>query len=159
MWNEPNLSQFWSGSRTQYIDLILKNGADAVHAAAPEAKVCGPELAHLSSASWDGWLTDCINQAGSRLDVVTHHAYSSSGYSGVTDRLEKPPVWPWDPPSVKQVLQNTGWFGRPFWLTETGWESAEVGEANQAAYHTGLLNDWFTGQPAAHGCTRSSSTS
>lgn len=144
MWNEPNLSQFWAGTRAQYIDIILKNGADAVHAVG--AKACGPELAHLSSGSWDAWLTDCINQAGNKLDVVTHHGYSSSGYSGITDKLDKAPVWPWDPPCVKQILQNTGWFGRPFWLTETGWESAKVGEANQAVYYTGLLNDWFTGQ-------------
>src|SRR5690606_31888142 len=27
-------------------------------------------------------------------------------------------------------------------------ESDEVGEANQANYYTGLLNNWFTGQPA-----------
>lgn len=147
MWNEPNLSQFWAGTRSQYIDLILKNGADAVHAAGTGLKACGPELAHLSSSNWDAWLTDCINLAGNKLDVVTHHGYSSSGYSGVTDKLEKAPFWPWDPPSVKQVLQNTGWFGKPFWLTETGWESASVGETNQANYYTGLLNDWFTGQP------------
>jgi polysaccharide biosynthesis protein PslG len=148
MWNEPNLSQFWAGTRGQYIDLILKNGADAVHAAASDLKACGPELAHLSSGNWDAWLTDCINQAGSKLDVVTHHGYSGSGYSNVTDKLDKAPVWPWDPPCVKQILQNTGWFGRPFWLTETGWESASVGETNQASYYTGLLNDWFTGRPA-----------
>jgi hypothetical protein len=146
-WNEPNLSQFWEGSRSQYIELILKNGADAVHAAGAGLKACGPELAHLSSGNWDSWLTDCINQAGNKLDVVTHHGYSGSGYSNVTDKLDKTPVWPWDPPCVKQILQNTGWFGKPFWLTETGWESASVGEANQASYYTGLLNDWFSGQP------------
>lgn len=146
MWNEPNLSQFWSGTRAQYIDVILKKGADAVHAAAAEAKVCGPELAHLSSGNWDAWLTDCINLAGTKIDVLTHHAYGDNA-SRVTDKLEKAPAWPWDPPSVKQVLQSTGWIGRPFWLTEVGWESAEVGESNQANYYTSLLSDWLTGQP------------
>lgn len=145
MWNEPNLSQFWAGTRSQYIELILKNGADAVHAASPGAKVCGPELAHLSSGSWDTWLTDCINQAGDRLDVLTHHAYGDNA-TRVTERLEKARVWPWDPPSVKQVLQSTGWYGRPFWLTEVGWESAEVGESAQASHYTNLLNTWLTGQ-------------
>jgi len=147
MWNEPNLDHFWEGTRQQYIDIILKNGANAVHAANPNAKVLGPELAHLNSADWDTWLEDCINQAFNELDIVTHHAYDSGGHSGVTDKLEDPPFWPWDPPSVKQVLQNTGWFGKPFWLTETGWQSNEVGETNQANYYTGFLNDWFTGNP------------
>jgi hypothetical protein len=147
LWNEPNLSAFWAGSRSQYINDILKNGADAIHAANPNAKVCGPELAHLSSGNWDTWLQDCITQAGDKLDIVTHHVYDGDGNADVTNKLEDPPFWPWDPPSVKQVLQNTGWFGKPFWLTEVGWESAKVGEANQANYYTGLLNDWFTGNP------------
>jgi hypothetical protein len=146
MWNEPNLPQFWEGTRSQYINDILKNGADAIHAGNPNAKVCGPELSHLSSANWDSWLTDCINQAGTKIDILTHHAYSGSSYTAVTDKLDKAPFWPWDPPNVKQILQNTGWFGKPFWLTETGWESASVGETNQANFYTGLLNDWFTGQ-------------
>jgi len=148
MWNEPNLDGFWAGTRQQYIDLILKNGADAVHAANPAAKVCGPELAHLTSGDqdWYAWLEDCIVQAGGKLDIATHHVYCSSGYASCTDKLEEPPFWPWDPPSVKQVLQNAGWFGKPFWLTESGWQSAGAGEAQQAANYTGLLDDWFTGQ-------------
>ncbi|HYG62041.1 MAG TPA: hypothetical protein VEL74_05640, partial [Thermoanaerobaculia bacterium] len=32
LWNEANLDKFWSGTRQQYIDLIVKPGADAVHA-------------------------------------------------------------------------------------------------------------------------------
>src|SRR6476660_8944133 len=43
MWNEANLDQFLAGTRQQYIDIILTNGADAIHAANPLAKVCGPE--------------------------------------------------------------------------------------------------------------------
>jgi hypothetical protein len=147
MWNEPNLSQFWAGTRSDYISLILNNGADAVHAADPQARACGPELAHLSSAKWDTWLADCINQSAGRLDVVTHHGYADNA-AGITDKLDKAKVWPWDSLSVKQVLQNAGWFGKPFWLTETGWESASVGETAQAANYTALLNDWMTGQPS-----------
>ncbi|MDP9120851.1 MAG: hypothetical protein M3O15_05685, partial [Acidobacteriota bacterium] len=52
LWNEPNLAEFWSGSRQEYIDLILKPGADAIHAGNPDAKVGGPALAHLSSSKW-----------------------------------------------------------------------------------------------------------
>ncbi|MHC4441465.1 MAG: GH39 family glycosyl hydrolase [Planctomycetota bacterium] len=150
MWNEPNLDHFWEGTRQQYIDIILKNGANAVHAANPDAKVCGPELAHLTSGDqdWYAWLTDCITQAFNELDIVTHHVYDSSGHGDVTNKLEDPAVWPWDPPSVKEVLEDSGWFGNPLWLTETGWQSGDVGEANQANYYTGLLNDWFTGNPS-----------
>jgi len=41
LWNEPNLTQFWSGTRQQFIDVVLKPGADAIHAANPSALVAG----------------------------------------------------------------------------------------------------------------------
>jgi hypothetical protein len=155
-WNEPNLSGSWDGTRQQFIDIILKPGADAVHAADPGARVAGPELAHLvgGGALWYRWLADIIQQMGSQLDVVTHHAYSISGSAGVTAKLDatttfgmNPAYWDYIAPSVREVLVSTGWFGRPFWLTESGWASNLVGEAAQASYLTGLLNDWFTEAP------------
>src|SRR6478672_3662560 len=39
LWNEPNLSQFWGGTQTTYINNILKVGADAAHAADPDCMV------------------------------------------------------------------------------------------------------------------------
>jgi hypothetical protein len=152
MWNEPNLSKFWSGTRQQYIDDILIPGADAIHGANKAAKVGGPELAHVSSTQWYYWLRDVLGQAAAHLDFVSHHVYDSDGNGAVTGRLNAstpfggdPGLWTIIDPSVKEVLQDAGWWGKPFWLTETGWESAQVSEPGQAAYYTGLLDDWFTG--------------
>lgn len=155
LWNEPNLTQFWAGTRQQYIDLILKNGADAIHAGNPNAKVCGPELAHLNSRQWFFWLRDAINQSAGKLDIVTHHIYDADGNSDVATKLNGTTIFGgnpnnWSstfPPSVREVLVNTGWLGNPFWITETGWASDEVGETNQANYYNGLLTDWLTNQP------------
>ncbi len=154
MWNEPNLPQFWAGTMQQYIDVILKGGADAIHAGNPAAKVGGPDLAHLQSAGWFTWLQQSIEQAGSRIDFVTHHLYDTTGNRAVTKKLEdstlfgdRPNLWSVTPPSVREVLLATGWLGKPFWLTESGWASNQVGESAQAAYYTGLLTDWLTGLP------------
>jgi polysaccharide biosynthesis protein PslG len=155
LWNEPNLTQFWSGTRQQYIDVVLKPGADAIHAASPTALVVGPELAHLSGngAVWYRWLTDVLTQAGSKIDVISHHAYDDTS-TAVSAKLDAvtyfgaaPQYWDLVKPSVKEVLVAGGWFGRPFWLTETGWASDVVTEAQQASHYSGLLHDWFTGQP------------
>jgi hypothetical protein len=152
LWNEPNLSRFWSGSRQQYIDHILIPGADAIHQASATARVGGPELAHVSSTQWFYWLRDILGQAAGHLDFLTHHVYDSDGSDAVTGRLNgstpfggDPGLWTIVEPSVKEVLKDGGWWGRPFWLTETGWQSGVVSEATQASYYTGLLNDWFTG--------------
>ncbi len=153
LWNEPNLAEFWSGSRQQYIDGLLKPGADGIHAGNPEAQVGGPALAHLSSAAWYDWLTDVLAKAGDHLDFVTHHVYDTGGNGAVTAKLNAstlfgstPGLWSVVSPSVREVLEHSGWFGRPFWLTETGWQTSQVGEALQATYYTGFLTDWLTGQ-------------
>lgn len=157
LWNEPNLPRFWSGSRQQYIDVILEVGADAIRSGNPAAQVGGPDLAHLTAgdADWYDWLRRILLEAGDRLDFITHHVYDADGNRDVTSRLEartvfggKPSFWDAVAPSVEEVLRSTGWFGRkPFWLTETGWESSRVSEGRQAEYYNGLLGDWLTGRP------------
>ncbi len=133
MWNEPNDARFWAGTKTQYIDVILKPGAAAVHAASPGARVCGPELAHLESGHWDTWLREVLRRAGGDLDVVTHHLYPDGASSrSVVDMLAKGSRYPWDPPSVRSVLADAGWLGKPFWLTETGCSSGSNGNSAQA---------------------------
>jgi hypothetical protein len=155
LWNEPNLKQFWSGSRDQYIDVILKVGADAIRQGNPAAKVGGPELAHLTSngAVWYDWLRQSLLVAGDRLDFITHHLYDNDGNRDVTSKLndstifgDSPSRWDLIPPSVREVLESTGWTNKPIWLTETGWESSRVGESRQAGDYAGLLDDWLTGR-------------
>lgn len=160
LWNEANLPKFWSGTRQEYIDVILKPGADAIHAGNPDALVGGPELAHLTAgdSDWFYWLRDSILAAGDRLDFVTHHVYDSDGNRDVTAKLEgstifgtRPDLWDAVAPSVEEVLRNTGWLGKPFWITETGWESSRVNETRQASYSSGLLADWFSHPPVRAG--------
>jgi polysaccharide biosynthesis protein PslG len=150
MWNEPNLPRFWDGSRREYLDTILLPGALAVRAADPGALVCGPDLAHLSSADWDRWLREVIAEAGDVLDVVTHHVYPGGGGAGdVFEALHEPSFWDSYKPSVRKVLQDSGWWGRPFWLTETGVESRKAGVTGQAVFYDEIVDDWFGSDPRA----------
>jgi hypothetical protein len=150
LWNEPNLPRFWAGTRRQYIDIILLPGARAVRAADPGALVGGPDLAHLSSADWDSWLRQVIAEAGSVLDVVAHHVYpGSGGASDVFEELHDRPSWQPYRTTVREVLQSTGWWGRPFWLTETGVESGRVGWTPQAEFYEQIVRDWYGPSPRA----------
>ncbi len=148
IWNEPNLEHFWEGSRDAYIDTLLIPGAKAIRAADPGALVAGPDLAHLSSGKWDTWLRDVISRAGDSLDILTHHYYPSHGraFELVYDFQQKPNL-PWGSPAVRDLLIETGWWGRPFWLTETGVQSEIEGPGDQADYYDGVVEDWFGSYP------------
>ena len=151
VWNEPNLGGFWAGSRAQYVDVLLRPAAEEIRKADPDALVCGPDLAHLTSggADWFEWLLDVLRGAGDAIDVVTHHVYDRDGNGDVTRKLDastafgdNPDLWNLVAPSVREVLRYAH-ADQPVWLTETGWASDEVGEANQSRYLVGLFSDWF----------------
>jgi hypothetical protein len=145
MWNEPNLTRFWTGSRRQYLDAILRAGAEAIRAADPEALVVGPDLAHLSSGDWDAWLFDVAVNGRDVLDVIVHHVYPSDDLaSDVTDKLVSGGNLPIDPPAVREVLESSGWWGRPFWLGETGVSTNPPNsESVQDQFYIDLLRTWF----------------
>ncbi len=156
LWNEANLPRFWSGSRGQYLDLIVGPGIAGVRAGNPAALVGGPDLAHLTSgdSDWYDWLRSTLLAYGDQLDFVTHHLYDDDGPADVTDKLDdstlfgsRPSFWDTVTPSVREVLESAGAEDKPFWLTETGWASDRVGEARQASHYTGLLDRWFTARP------------
>jgi hypothetical protein len=58
------------------------------------------------------------------------------------------PVEPWNRPTVRDVMRWTGTDGKALWLTETGWNTAEVSETAQADFYEQVLdgveaNDWL----------------
>jgi len=141
MWNEPNLSQFFTGSGWQYREWILKPGAQAAKAADPGCYVLGPELAHLSSSDWPDWLEEAMIAGGAdHIDIVTHHCYKGDTGTDIFRYLDADAgYWPWDPPPLMKVLENLGVDHKPVWLTEVGWATDDVSEANQATYYHQLL--------------------
>jgi polysaccharide biosynthesis protein PslG len=135
MWNEPNFTHFFSGSPEQYIDAILRVGAQAVRAADPRGAVLGPELAQ--EGDWWVWLYRVLDEAADVIDIVTQHSYQDTG-DDVLRRLGGP-VPPWNWPTVRDVLRWTGTADKPLWLTETGWNTADVSEEAQAASYEQVL--------------------
>lgn len=152
IWNEPNLDRFWNGTRWEWIDAILRPGAEGVRSGNPAARIAGPALAHRDGeVAWHEWLYEVLRQAGGELDVVTHHLYAASD-EAVSARLgsrtpygREPGLWGLAEPSLREVLQAAGWSG-PVWLTETGWQAQGAAEIFQAAKYRGLLDEWFTGK-------------
>lgn len=153
IWNEPNLRRFWSGSRSEYVERILRPAAQAIRAANPEAKIGGPALAHHvgDGRDWHGWLLDVLRDAGDELDFLTHHAYDLEDPAGVLRRLTAATPFGRDParwgelePSLREVLEWAG-FDRPVWLTETGWVTSRRDESRQADHYAHFLDLWLAG--------------
>ncbi|MBI4699645.1 MAG: cellulase family glycosylhydrolase [Deltaproteobacteria bacterium] len=144
MWNEPNLSSFYTGTRDQYVADILKPGSAAVHAACGDCKVLGPELAHLRGADWDscegqclgcqcafnGWnfsLIKVLEAAGAQIDIITHHKYTDPALTFWQEMCDGETVVIKIQDGVKEVTDKYA-PGKSVWITELGWESEPFGK-------------------------------
>jgi hypothetical protein len=133
LWNEPNISGFWAGTRTQFINNIVKVGADAIHAADPEAMVLGPEISRCCYG--DTWMTQVLQQAGDKIDIISFHQYD---WVLPQDRLSRSTL------SIDQMhnlIVSLGYANKPIWVTECGWRSDEPGvnEQTQGDYLAAML--------------------
>jgi hypothetical protein len=132
MWNEPNLGQFWNGTRSQFIELF-KVGADAAHAADPDCFVIGPEISDAGPRTT--WMTELLQQAGNKIDIISFHQYGGSDYpAGRAAEMD----------SMYYTILNLGYGKKPIWLTESGFTSDHIGEQTQATYVTEMLAEMRT---------------
>jgi polysaccharide biosynthesis protein PslG len=138
LWNEPNLTTFFDGTRQQWLDRVVVEGVKGIKAGCPTCKVLGPELATIGTSP-DAWLKDALKAlktAGLMFDVITWHNYSSF--------IENKPSWMcWDGDlfandldshrvclgvslglSPREVLVQEGLSSLEVWITETGYTAA-----------------------------------
>lgn len=137
LWNEPNSKTFFRGTLQQFIYDVFIPGARAAKAANPRCRIVGPDLAHLLSCDWDTWLDRILAQAGSWIDVVSHHCYKNRP-ANVFRELEGGSLFR-RRPTVHEILARRHMLDKPFWLTEVGWRSNEIGQSRQAGYIISLL--------------------
>ena len=82
VWNEPNLKEFWTGSREDYFTLY-REASGAIKAVDPSLQVGGPATAR------DGWIDEFIDYcetAGVAADFVsTHHYPTDAMWSEAAD--------------------------------------------------------------------------
>ena len=113
MWNEPEWNFFWTGTSTDYKQL-LKVGYQATKAACSDCKVLFGGLHYWANQNYYWWV---LNQLHSDLDgaannyffdVMSVHLYSRSSntYEVVN--------------SIRAKMATYGMDDHPIWLTETG---------------------------------------
>lgn len=138
VWNEPNLTHFNAESKERFLDRIFNPGADAVKAGDSSAFVVGPDLAHLTSTGveWYFWLKYILANAKDKIDVISHHIYDKRGASYIYKSLEDGDILI---PSVKKIIADEGCAQKPFWVTETGWNTYDYSEQSQGEKYLELL--------------------
>ncbi len=128
-WNEPNVGQFWGGSRAQYRLDILEAGARVAKEVDPSMQTVGPGLAYLGD--WRSWFSELM-QSKDVIDVINHHIYRDSGRDAIFE-LERDRLFQ---PSLRTLMRRAGVEDKPFWLTETGRRSEE---GNQLEYYQDVI--------------------
>jgi hypothetical protein len=107
--------------------------------------VLGPELAGLrGSADWDaeegvclfgeclfnGWnysLIEILRDAGSSIDIVTHHNYTDDAASWWSELMEGESAWTVQLADAVRDVTDAYAPGKPVWMTEYGWMSQPFG--------------------------------
>ncbi len=131
IWNEPNLTQFYNGTREDFITKIWKPAVSVIHDPIRQTTLVGPDLSH--QGNWDDWLTD--NRIMDDVDIVSHHCYGSA--FKVRHRLSSwLPCWLYK--SFK-CIKKKYFNDKPVWFTEIGFKSND-GERDQKKNWEKILN-------------------
>lgn len=163
IWNEPNLSQFWSGTREEWVAGILRPAAAVVHAECADCLVVGPELANLREPHWDadngvclfgecsfnGWdysLRAILTDAGDVLDVVSHHKYEDPAEAWWREAIAGESILTVQVLHGIQEITDDLAPGKPVWITEFGWENPPAG-SHTPQYSADQLTALFSAYP------------
>ncbi|HSD86927.1 MAG TPA: hypothetical protein VLB44_05410 [Kofleriaceae bacterium] len=150
-WNEPNLADFFEGSRTEWIDSVYTPAVLGIRAQCPTCTIAGPEVATIGSV-YGEYVQAAL--AAQPPTILSAHIYASfpedDSSAGVTkdsfyNKLEKRRViGPWSGPiSIREAQIAAGQTSLPVWITETG-EQSPVGDAakleTQRLYYQRVLD-------------------
>jgi MYXO-CTERM domain-containing protein len=138
-WNEPNLADFFEGTRDEWIDVVYRPGVLGIRAQCPTCVVAGPEVATIG--------TEYANYIHAALlaevpTILSGHIYASfpedDSAAGVTkdsfyNKLDAHRVQlPFfeGPLSIREAAVAANHPELPVWITETGRE-ADLADAGQ----------------------------
>lgn len=141
IWNEINKSEFFVGTKDDYINKVFNPAADAIRYINPNLKICAPDLVIMGKwNSWQNYLTYVLNACYKNIDVITVHKYGKN-CSQTTKPLDGY-MWPIiEGKNLKKLTASARQDGKEVWCTETGWQSGN-NENAQATNYSDFLK-WY----------------
>jgi hypothetical protein len=112
LWNEPDYNSFWNDSAANFVEKIIKPGADAVRAVYPAAKVIGGEISDSNAM-----LLNVLTGGGcAKLDIVAVHLFKYN-VDNNTNHLLSHYI-----PTIDAQCGNT----KPVWVTAFGFPTSRI---------------------------------
>lgn len=132
VWNEPNNSDFFGGTPTQYVAL-LKAAYAGIKAADSSALVVFGSVMYNDAS----WISNAY-AAGAKgnFDVLSTHPYQGDGTAPPEHPDDGGRHWYSHLPAVRQVMTTYG-DSKPVWFTEWGW-SAHANQSGTPGYALGV---------------------
>jgi hypothetical protein len=134
VWNEPNLTMYWTGSVKQLVDMS-REAFRIIKSVDPDALVVLPAC---TSGNGPQFLDDFLKQGGGQYgDVIGYHFYVSGAPEAIIDMASR----------VKDILRANH-VDKPVWNTESGWHDPSPFPSDElgAAYVSrALILAWAAG--------------
>jgi polysaccharide biosynthesis protein PslG len=145
IWNEPNLSKFWSPSPSSIDYVIMLNGAyAAIKAVAPDDVVIAGALSRASNI--DGvqiaptTFVASMYANGAQFDILSLHPYT---YPFSPDTAHIGNGWP-DVATIRATMVANGDAAKKIWITELGAPTCGPGNASAVDAQPFTRNDYMT---------------
>ncbi len=153
LWNEPNGGEYFSGSPSEFREMVFKPGARGVKNADPDAYVVGPGI--TVHTGWDQWMREIADDdVKDMIDIVGLHLYVTGSDRDLFYYINYSYGDYEDIPPIMDVIDNLGLKRKDLWLEETGWMVEgphAVSEEEQAEYIQNLCWQVF-GNPYVFKC-------
>jgi hypothetical protein len=139
IWNEPNLTGFFSTMSVSRYTSLLKAAYPAIHAADSQAVVLSAGLSPVASTgatytSATDFMAGIYSNGGKgSFDAVGFHPYSWPLFPSNTAGWNGWMIMSGNSTSIRSIMVANGDSAKQIWITEFGAPSNNVGEANQAA--------------------------
>ncbi|WP_278377320.1 GH39 family glycosyl hydrolase [Sphingobium yanoikuyae] len=121
VWNEPNLSVFWTGTKEQYFE-FYRVTALAIKSIDSQIQVGGPSTA---SAEWIADFASYCATSNTPVDFFTTHVYAGDSQDKLfgkgTARSSQNDVIPRAIRQARGQIDASPFAGKPLWITE--WSS------------------------------------
>jgi polysaccharide biosynthesis protein PslG len=145
IWNEPNLSQFWSPSPSPTDYVIMLNGAySAIKAVTPNDVVIAGALSRASDIAGveiaPTTFVTSMYANGAQFDILSLHPYT---YPFSPDTANSGNGWP-EVATIRATMVANGDSAKKIWITELGAPTCGPGNASAVDAQPFTKNDYMT---------------